>query len=195
MDRSNTSFSPAHGAVSTTRRHMSSLALVVLLSACGGGNPAAPQPSIVQVAGQWRIAVRINSVTGGDCASSIFQPEVGRTIAQTLTLQQDGTTLSGTAPLTVYGVDCDFTGTAGPNNIALKTSRCSPLLTPTAGIPVTCPSGVVRHLLSVSASTDVIMTNNNAGSGAYTETFVVTNPAGQPVEPMVLSGAVTLTRQ
>lgn len=25
--------------------------------------------------------------------------------------------------------------------------------------------------------------------------FVVTDPVGQPVEPMVLSGAVTLTRQ
>ena len=56
-------------------------------------------------------------------------------IAQTLTLQQDGTTVTGKAPLTVYGVDCDFTGTAGPNNISLKTSRCSPLLTPTVGLP------------------------------------------------------------
>ena len=39
------------------------------------------------------------------------------------------------------------------------------------------------------------MTSNNAGTGTYTETFVVTNPAGQPVESMILSGAVTLTRQ
>ena len=38
------------------------------------------------------------------------------------------------------------------------------------------------------------MTSNNTGSGTYTETFVVTNPAGQPVESMILSGAVTLTR-
>jgi hypothetical protein len=39
------------------------------------------------------------------------------------------------------------------------------------------------------------MTSNNSGTGTYSETFVVTDPVGQPVEPMVLSGAVTLTRQ
>ena len=52
----------------------------VLLSACWGSSPSSPLPTMVQVGGQWRIAVRINSVTGGECASSIFQPEVGRMI-------------------------------------------------------------------------------------------------------------------
>ena len=96
--------------------------------------------------GQWNWAVRITSVTGGDCANTLFQHAVGRVYAQSMALQQDGSSLSGKAPATVYGVDCTLTGSITGTELSLPTSSCAPLLIGTLPIPLTCSGGTVRNL-------------------------------------------------
>ena len=181
---------------------LGALILPFLLCACGGGSPSAPTPSgsaptpsgVVQVAGQWQFSVRITSITGGGCLSSSFAFNVGRVFTQPLTLQQDGSALTGGVPATVYGVGCNLTGDATQSAISLRTPACEPLLIPGVPIPVQCPSGGELMIFSPAVAAD-ITTNGNTGTGTYSETFNVSTRAGEPVTPMTLTGSATMTRQ
>lgn len=178
------------------RRSLGALILPSLLAGCGGASPSSPSPpTVAQVGGQWRFSVRITGVTGGGCLSASFAPEVNRVFTQTLSLQQDGSALTGRVPGTVYGVDCNLTGTATPSGISLRTPACAPLRSEAApAIPVACQSGGELLITSPAVAAD-ITTNGNSGMGTYSETFNVTTHAGEPVPSMTLSGSVTMTRQ
>ena len=178
------------------RLTLGSLILSASLAACGGGTPSAPAPAaIVEVAGQWRFAVRITGVTGGDCLNPVFATAVNRVYAQTLTLQQNGATLTGGVPGTIYGVDCSLTGTATQNSISLRTPGCAPLRSEAApAIPVSCPSGGELWITSPAVTADLTF-NGTTGTGTYAETFTVTSAAGQQVSTMTVNGSVTMTRQ
>ncbi len=171
---------------------------LVLAGACGGSSPSAPAPTTsVQVGGQWRFAVRITSVTGGDCLNPLFASFVDRVYSQTLSLQQDGSALTGRVPATIYGVDCNLTGTATQNAISLSGSTCSPLGGSPAfpSIPVACPTGGELRITSPAVAASITM-SGTSGTGTYSETFIVTSPTtGQQVSTMTVNGSVTMTRQ
>ena len=178
------------------RLSLGALILASLLAACSGSSPSAPTPpAIAQVTGQWRFAVRITGITGGDCLSTTFNFNVNRVFAQTLTLQDDGSSLTGRVPGTVYGVDCNLTGTATQNGISLRTPACAPLGSEAApAIPVSCLSGGELMITSPAVAADITL-NGGTGTGTYSETFNVTTPTGQPGSPMTLNGTVTMTHQ
>lgn len=170
------------------------LALSVAVAACGGSSPAAPTPAAVTpVAGDWRWNVRLTSITGGDCASGVFQPSVGITYAQALRLQQDGSTVTGQSNATIYGVNCEFAGTVAGSSLALRSTSCAPLIVGTIPLPVTCASGVTRLLHSVAATANLVI-SGNSGSGTYTETFPVSSEDGQQFDPLTVNGTVTMVR-
>lgn len=170
------------------------LALSFAVAACGGSSPAAPTPvAVTPVAGEWRWSVRLTSITGGDCASGVFQPSVGITYAQLLRLQQDGAAVTGHSNATIYGVDCEFAGTLAGSSLALRSTSCAPLIVGTVPLPVTCASGAVRQLHAVSAAANLVI-SANTGSGTYTETFPVSSEEGQQFEPLTVNGTVTMVR-
>ncbi|MBA3638474.1 MAG: hypothetical protein M3541_06365 [Acidobacteriota bacterium] len=140
--------------------------------------------------------MRITSVTGGDCLNPVFASSVDRVYSQTLSLQQDGSALTGRVPATIYGVDCNLTGTATRNALSLRSSDCSPLGSPASpSIPVACSSGGELRITSPTVAAD-ITTSGSSGTGTYSETFIVTSPTtGQQVSTMTVNGSVTMTRQ
>ena len=97
---------------SCLRRFATALVITCLSGACGDSPVAPSQDSFAQLDGQWSWAVRIISATGGDCANTLFQHSVNRVYSQTMTLQHNGSSVSGKAPATVYGVNCNFMGSA-----------------------------------------------------------------------------------
>lgn len=172
------------------------LALVIIGSSGGcGHSPAAPsQGAPAELGGQWTWAVLITSATGGDCANTLFQHSVGRVYSQTITLQQNVSSISAKAPATVYGVECSFNGSVTTSELLLPTSSCAPLLVGTLPIPLTCSGGAVRHLHPLNVSANLKHTGNS-WTGNYKETFPVTSETGQPFEPLVILGSVTMSRR
>ena len=118
---------------------------------------------------------------------------VAAAYSQRITLQQNGASLSGTAPATVYGVDCSFTGSVTASELTLPTSACAPLLVGTLPIPLTCSGGTVRNLHPLSVSANLRRTGNS-WMGDYKEVFPVTSETGQQFEPLVIQGSVTMLR-
>jgi hypothetical protein len=170
------------------------LAATVCLSAACGQSPAGPsQETLAELGGQWTWAVRITSATGGDCANTLFQHSVSRVYSQTITLQQNGSSIAAKAPATVYGVDCSFTGSITPSELILPTSSCAPLLIDTLPIPLTCSGGTVRNLHPLNVSANLRRTGSS-WTGDYKETFPVSSETGQQFEPLVILGSVTMSR-
>jgi hypothetical protein len=147
------------------------LAVTVCLSGACGQSPAGPsQDTSVQLFGQWTWAVRITTATGGDCANTLFQHSVGRVYSQTMTLQQNGSSIAAQAPATVYGVDCSFTGSVTASELSLPTSSCAPLRIERLPIPLTCSGGTVRNLHPLNVSANLRRTGSS-WTGDYKERF------------------------
>ena len=193
---------PRRTGLSTRDRRVTSscllrFTLAFVITGSSGGcshSPAGPsQSTLAELGGQWTWAVRITSATGGDCANTLFQHAVGRVYSQTITLQQNGSSISAKAPATVYGVDCSFTGSVTASELLLPTSSCAPLLVGTLPIPLTCSGGTVRNLHPLSVSANLRRTGN-PWTGDYKETFPVSSETGQQFEPLVILGSVTMSR-
>ena len=179
---------------SSGMRVVMTLLLAFLHGACAD-SPAAPSPGVAaDVGGQWSWAVQITNASGGECANTLFQHAVGRLYSQTITLQQDGSSLSGKAPATVYGVECTFTGSVTASELSFPTGSCAPLLIGTLPIPLTCSGGPVRQLHPLTVSANLRRTGG-VWTGDYKETFPVTSEAGQQFEPLVILGSVTMSRR
>jgi len=177
-----------------TSRVRFALAVTVCLSAACGQGPSGPsQETLAEVGGQWSWAVRITSATGGDCANTLFQHSVSRVYSQTITLQQNGSSIAAKAPATVYGVDCSLTGSVTASELALPTSSCAPLLVDALPIPLTCSGGTVRNLHPVNVSANLRRTGS-WWTGEYKETFPVTSETGRQLDPLVIVGSVTMSR-
>ena len=170
------------------------LAVTVCVNGACGHSPAGPsQDTLVELGGQWIWAVRITSASGGDCANTLFQHSVSRVYSQTITLQQNGSSISAKAPATVCGVECSFTGSVTTSELSLPFGNCAPLLIGPLPIPLTCSGGTVRNLHPLSVSANLKRTGGS-WTGDYKETFPVTSETGQQFEPLVIPGSVTMSR-
>ncbi|MCR4374172.1 MAG: hypothetical protein NUW22_04925 [Acidobacteria bacterium] len=144
------------------------LLLVVFPAALGcggGGSPAAPTPTISQVAGVWTGNVTQVSVTGGECLA-LFQQSNGGSDRYTLALTQTGATLAATAGSQNTGQSCTYTGTAGDGTISLNVATCEP-----GGYQATC-NGQQRDVILFARSVTATV-NGSAMTGTVGESWNV----------------------
>src|SRR5437879_5153072 len=91
-------------------RRVTSIAAIALAAGCSSpATPSAPTP--VQVAGVWAEKLTVTASSGGECFAADLQSTIGEYSDCTLSVVQNGSTLTATNDT---GTDtCSWTGTAG----------------------------------------------------------------------------------
>jgi hypothetical protein len=147
MELQRTSAQPLHTPIPPCRRltrlarHVASFMLaggVLWAAACAGSDSTPTAPSIVAASGTWRGTVVVTAVTGDECAGAL-QYLVGSSFPYTLTLQQNGTSVTG--KVETGGRTCDIAGNADSDGMSLAGSACTSI-----AIDVTSCQGNVREM-------------------------------------------------
>ena len=106
-------------------RRMTSIAVVVMV-VCGCSSPMSPSgPTPVQVAGVWAQTATVTASSGGECLTADFQNTIGEGIHRSLTVAQNGSSLTATYVSATTNDRCSWTGTAGSNTMSLNFVSCN----------------------------------------------------------------------
>lgn len=154
--------------------------LLLLVSACGSdsGSPGSPStPTIMQVGGVWVGNVTQSSVSGGECVGALFQSSNGSSDRYTITINQSGSSLTGSATSQSTGQTCSYSGTAGSSTMTFNVTSC-----PSTGFRVTCNGGVQRDIYLNSRNFTATL-GGNILSGTVGENWNV-YVAGGTVNPI-----------
>ena len=151
----------------TTPIRLVPLALIVILATgCGDDDSPTAPPSVVQVGGIWTGTVTQVSASGGPECLGLFQQSNGLTDNYTVSITQNGSSLTATASSQTGGETCNYTGTAGSNSVALNATSCNP-----SGYQATCnfqPRDIAIQTRSVTGTV-----SGNTMTGTTGETWNV----------------------
>lgn len=108
--------------------------LVALLAACGGGGGGGPSDAPPNVAGTYSGTVLFTSATPGThCFAAGLARLGGHGFQYTITVQQNGSALSGTLDNTDMRITCSFSGSVdGSGAVVFTQTACSD---PTTAFP------------------------------------------------------------
>jgi hypothetical protein len=167
------------------------VALIVVVSACGGGPTAPTAPPIAQGAGVWRGTQTLTGASGGDCLGAAFAASIGFRSDVTVSVTQNGANISGTSTSPSTGLSCRFSGTAGERTVTMNTTSCDA----NTFTRLQCLNGTLRDAtLVASSSTGTLIGSTISGtSGESYNTFSSLNGASAGV--MTLQSSFSITRQ
>jgi hypothetical protein len=170
------------------------LGLVTASLGCQELRPAAPTAASLfvtsaNVEGVWNGSMTRVQSYGGGCAGEVIETFLPTNDFGTLSMAQDGTTLSATLTMESTGLACRYVGSASGTSIALNATSCD-----RTGLLVECPTGPVRLQLVGSS-----VTGNRAGSavtGTSSSTYNVFDAdSGDPLGALVAGHTFSVTRQ
>jgi hypothetical protein len=155
----------------------------------GGSSPAAPTPTIAQAAGVWTGLVTQTGASGGPECLAMFQLSNGGSDRYTVSITQNGSTLTATASSQTTGQSCTYSGTAGTTSISLNATSCSP-----QGYQVTC-GGALRDVYLVTRSvTGTVSGSSMVGTTGETWNVYVRGATTNAIGAVVASNGFTLSR-
>ena len=174
--------------------------LATLLTACGGDeadSPATPTspttpPVHASVAGRWTVTDTVESaagVSGGGCLGDLVRANVPTTETGTLTLAQDGRTVTGMATFPDDGTTCPFTGAVTGDSLELTSSSCQPETIELGIVPGCGEQGWTLELTGRTFSGTVDETTI-AGRGTETGNAM----SGGDTYPITVTSSVTMRR-
>lgn len=168
------------------------LPIVVAFVVVGcSGNNSPTVPASAQVAGLWSGTITITGITGGECVGGLLQRSLGQQERETLSVTQNGATLTATSTSQSSGSSCSYTGTAGASSVVLNVTSC----TASDLLGITCANGARRDMRLQTAALNATV-SGNSGSGTSGSTYNILAAGTQAaVGVMTVNGAFTMTRQ
>ena len=169
-------------------------AACVLAASCGdsAGSPTSPSKRTAQVGGVWAITETINSVTGGECFSGMFQSTIGSVGRGTMQVSQTGDSLTATVTDDRTGGSCNYTGTAGESSISLNVVSC----TASDLIGAQCPGSNSKRdeRLQTGGINGNISGSTATGTAAQSYNVVIAG-TGTPMGSLILNSSFAATRR
>lgn len=172
-------------------------ALLVLTLALAVGcdkNSSPTSPSTTaQMAGSWTYNARLTSASGGECVGVDFQAVVGASDSGTLTISQNGTSLTATLTSDVAsGGACTYSGTIDSNAFRLTLTRCE------GGMmfrDFPCANGARRDIEFATNPIEGTVTSTSL-SATTTETYNIFNAGTNTrLGTLTLTAAMTATKR
>jgi hypothetical protein len=170
---------------------MVSLALSVLLAACGSIHAPTPTPTPAQASGVWLGEQTVTNFTGGECVAPGFEGFVGLPSQFHATLTQSGASLTGTLDIDHTGGVCTYAGTIDGNALQLTATGC----TASKAVAFRCPNGALRDVLQGSEVLHATVEGNTITGTALEIDNVVVSGTSDSVATLVSQSSFTLTRQ
>lgn len=97
----------------------------MLVAACDKNSTPTNPSTTAQLSGTWNYNARLTGASGGECVGADFQSVVGATDTGTLTITQNGTSLTATQTSDVAGSgSCTYSGTVNSSSFTLNMTRC-----------------------------------------------------------------------
>src|SRR5438105_4267990 len=152
-------------------------AISLTVIACGNDSttpapstPTTPTPTRVQVAGIWTLTETRTGITGGECLQGTLDSTIGTTGTDTLTISQNGASLTAVTTAQANGVSCNWTGTADTDRFVLNLTTCQ---TNANQFNIRCANGAVRDLRVASSGIIAVINANGNYTGTKADTYNV----------------------
>lgn len=179
------------------QKYVAAAALAMLAAVAAGcgdtvsGAPTTPSLAVSHLDGVWSGPLTLTSVSGGECTGAVAPSVFGPSDQGTLSMVQDGTSVTGRLTAQRTGLSCAFNGTATINTLSGDATSCN-----TTGLIVQCANGQARELRLVGSSVSGGTSGGTitASVGTTFNVFTVQSPQ-VGVGSLVVNQAFTATRQ
>lgn len=169
------------------------LAVTVIAAGCQDSrtvNPVAASLFVPNVSGVWTGPMTLLSATGGECLGGVLPSFLPSNDQGSITIGEDGTSLTATLTMQSTGLACRFTGQATNGSLNMNATSCD-----RTGLIVACADGRSRELKLVGASIDAAWDGQNI-FGRTTSTYnVFTSEDEVGVGSLVASHSLAVTRR
>jgi hypothetical protein len=170
------------------------LAVAVIAAGCQDSrtvNPVAASVFVPNISGLWTGPMTLLSATGGECVGGVIPTFLPSNDQGTVTIGEDGTTLTATLTMESTGLACRFTGNNAAGTFTMNATSCD-----RTGLIVACADGRARKLeLAGSSLTAVWDGQNIVGRTTSTYNVFTTDQNATGVGSLVASHSIAVTRR
>ena len=155
-------------------------------------NPTAASFFVPNISGVFSGPMTLVSATGGECVGAVIPTFLPSTDQGTVTISEDGKSLTASMTTESTGLACRFSGNKTDSALTMNATSCD-----RTGLLVACANGEVRQLKLVGSNISASWDGQHI-SGRTTSTYNVFTPPGSDevgVGSLVASHSFFVTRR
>ena len=155
-------------------------------------NPTAASLFVPNISGVWTGPMTLLGASGGECVGAVIPTFLPSTDQGSVTIGEDGTSLTATLTMESTGLACRFSGNKTDNALSMNATSCD-----RTGLIVACANGQARELKLVGSSMSATWDGQHI-TGRTTSTYNVFTASGTDtvgVGSLVASHGFSVTRR